>query len=161
MSGVSLTEARQLVGNFSHPYHIGGKTPIARCEDKDLFGSLAAIDSESVTLIVNPGGTNQKFVDAHIHRATKKVHQDNRSIFKQIIDHSADVMITDRIEVQVQTALHPKLCATMTDNLSYQEKAYLMPIDEELTNAVNLWLDNAKANGTILSAFEKNIPKTP
>ena len=158
MSGVSLTEARKQLGNFSHPYHVGGKTPIVRCEDKDLFGSLAAIDRESVTLVVNPGGTNQQFVDAHVHRAKIIVHQDNRDIFEQILDHNADVMITDRIEVQLQTALHPDLCAAMTDNLSYQEKAYLMPIDAALTNVVNQWLESARTRGTLLKAFENAIP---
>jgi cyclohexadienyl dehydratase len=158
MSGVSLTQARKQFGNFSHPYHIGGKTPIARCEDKDLFGSLAAIDRESVTLVVNPGGTNQQFVDTHVHRAKKIVHQDNRDIFQQILDHNADVMITDRIEVELQTALHPDLCASMTVNLSYQEKAYLMPIDAALTNAVNQWLESARSHGTLLKAFENAIP---
>ena len=158
MSGVSLTEARKQLGNFSDPYHVGGKTPIVRCEDKDLFGSLAAIDRESVTLVVNPGGTNQQFVDAHVHRAKIIVHQDNRDIFEQILDHNADVMITDRIEVQLQTALHPDLCAAMTDNLSYQEKAYLMPIDAALTNVVNQWLESARTRGTLLKAFENAIP---
>jgi len=158
MSGVSVTEARKQVGNFSHPYHVGGKTPIVRCEDKDLFGSLAAIDRESVTLVVNPGGTNQQFVDAHIQRAKKIVHQDNRDIFDHILNHNADVMITDRIEVQLQTALYPDLCASMTDNLSYQEKAYLMPLDAALTHAVNQWLESARAHGTLLKAFENAIP---
>ena len=158
MSGVSLTEARKQVGNFSHPYHVGGKTPIARCQDKDLYGSLAAIDRESVTVVVNPGGTNQQFVDTHIHRAKKLVHPDNRDIFEQILNHHADVMITDRIEVQLQTALHPDLCATMTDNLTYQEKAYLMPMDAALTNAVNQWLESARADGSLLKAFENAIP---
>jgi cyclohexadienyl dehydratase len=156
MSGVSLTEARKEFGEFSHPYHIGGKTPVARCEDKDLFGSLAAIDRESVTVIVNPGGTNQQFLDANIHRAKKILHQDNRDIFEQIINRKADVMITDRIEVQLQAALNPELCATMPNNLSYQEKAYLMPVDPALTNAVNQWLDSAMTNGIVLKAFEKN-----
>ena len=67
-------------------------------------------------------------------------------------------MITDRIEVQLQTALHPDLCAAMTDNLSYQEKAYLMPIDAALTNAVNQWLESARTHGTLLKAFENAIP---
>jgi cyclohexadienyl dehydratase len=158
MSGVSVTEARKQLGNFSHPYHVGGKTPIVRCEDKDLFGSLAAIDRESVTLVVNPGGTNQQFLDAHVHRAKKIVHQDNRDIFELILNKNADVMITDRIEVQLQTALHPELCSSMKDNLTYQEKAYLMPIDAALTNAVDQWLEGARTDGTVIKAFENAIP---
>lgn len=158
MNSVSVTAARKQLGNFSHPYHVGGKTPITRCEDKDLFGSLAAIDRESVTLVVNPGGTNQQFLDAHVHRAKIIVHQDNRDIFELILNHNGDVMITDRIEVQLQTALHPELASSMTDNLSYQEKAYLIPGDAALTNAVNQWLESAKTQGTLDKAFENAIP---
>jgi cyclohexadienyl dehydratase len=60
--------------------------------------------------------------------------------------------------VQLQTALHPELCSSMKDNLTYQEKAYLMPIDAALTNAVDQWLEGARTDGTVLKTFENAIP---
>lgn len=140
MSGVSLTKARAAFGFFSAPYHVGGKTAIARCKDAEKFKSLDAIDQPSVRVIVNPGGTNEKFVDENIKLATKVLHMDNRSIFSQLVRGRADVMITDRIEVDLQSSLHSKLCSTTTENFTYQEKAYWMPKELDLKQRVDSWL---------------------
>ena len=43
MSGVSRTLDRARTGHLSLPYYTGGKTPIARCEDRERFDSLEEI----------------------------------------------------------------------------------------------------------------------
>lgn len=153
MSGVSRVLPRQRDGYLTPPYHVGGKTAIARCEDRDAFATLAEIDRPGVRVVVNPGGTNQRFVDAHVHRAEKIVHPDNRTIFAELVEGRADVMITDRIEVTLQTRRNPALCATMTGNLTYQEKAYLLPQDQRWLEFVSTWLSLALADGTVTAAF--------
>jgi cyclohexadienyl dehydratase len=154
MSGVSRTLERQKYGYLSVPYYVAGKTPIARCDAAHRYGSLDAIDRPGVRVVVNPGGTNQKFVDAHIRRADKLVHEDNRTIFHVLLEGRADVMITDRVEVELQAALHDgQLCATMRDDLSYQDKAYLLPQDEVWRSYVDTWLQLALADGTVAAAL--------
>ena len=140
MSGVSVTQARKEFGHFSIPYHLGGKTAIARCKDQDKFNSLDAINKSSVRVIVNPGGTNENFVNGYLSLATKVIHMDNRNIFAQLVKGRADVMITDRIEVDLQTSIHSKLCSTTKENFTYQEKAYWMPKDEDLKQRIDSWL---------------------
>lgn len=153
MSGVSRILARQRDGYLTPPYHVGGKTAIARCEDRDAFATLADVDRPGVRVIVNPGGTNQRFVDAHVHQAEKIVHPDNRTIFTELVEGRADVMITDRIEVTLQTRRNPSLCATMAGNLTYQEKAYLLPRDQRWLAFVATWLSLALADGSVTAAF--------
>lgn len=153
MSGISRTVERQRRAFLSPPYYVGGKTPIARCDDSDRFPDLAAIDVPGVRVVVNPGGTNERFVDARIRRAQKVLHPDNRSIFAVILAGDADVMITDRIEVELQAARHPELCATMSGNLTYQEKSYLLPQDPVWQAFVGTWLDLALADGTVSRVF--------
>lgn len=140
MSGISRTDERARQGSYSGTYFTGGKMPIARCERAAEFGSMAAIDREGVRIIVNPGGTNEAFLDRHLVHATKILHPDNRTVFLALIDGEADLMITDRIEVMLKARVHPELCATMTETLNVQEKAYLMPKDEPLRAAVDDWL---------------------
>jgi cyclohexadienyl dehydratase len=153
MSGVSRTLERQKLGYQSAAYYVGGKTTIARCAEADRYGSLAAIDRAGVRVIVNPGGTNEQFVDGHIRQAAKVLHDDNRTIFAALVAGRADVMITDRIEVELQTARHPELCPTMPGTLSYQQKAYLMPRDEAWKAFVDTWLALALADGTVAAIF--------
>ena len=69
MGGVSVTLDRQKVGFFSEPYLRDGKTPIARCADAASYQTLADIDRPEVRVIVNPGGTNERFDRAHLHEA--------------------------------------------------------------------------------------------
>lgn len=153
MSGVSRTLARQRAAFQSRPYYVGGKAPIARCGDAGRFAGLEAIDRPGVRVVVNPGGTNEAFVDAHVHRADKILHDDNRTIFREIVEGRADVMITDRVEVELQASRHDSLCATMAGTLTYQEKAYLLPRDPVWLEFVNTWLDLALADGTVARTF--------
>jgi cyclohexadienyl dehydratase len=76
------------------------------------------------------------------------VHPDNRTVFDEIRAGRADLMITDDVEVQMQTRLHRDLCRTMPGTLTRSEKAVLMPRDAELLAAVNAWLAAENAAGT-------------
>lgn len=157
MSGVSRTFDRARLGHLSVPYYIGGKMPIARCEDRRRFDSLAGIDQSDVRVIVNPGGTNERFVDQRLVQAEKVLHQDNRTIFSALLDGKADVMITDSIEVALQARRNPGLCGTMGRALTYQEKAYFMPADPELARFVDTWLSLRLGDGTVNRVLDEHL----
>ena len=158
MSGVSIIAARQQHAYFSAPYHIGGKSPITLCARVDEFSSLETIDQPGVRAIVNPGGTNERFIDAKLEHATKILHQDNRTIFDEIIGGHADLMITDSIEVRLQANRHPELCASMPGKtLTYQEKGYMMPKDQSLQFAVNQWLREVRLQNILERTFERHL----
>ena len=158
MSGVSIIPARQQHAYFSAPYHLGGKSPITLCSRVAEFSSIEEIDQPSVSAIVNPGGTNERFIDAKLRRAKKILHQDNRTIFNELINGNADLMITDSIEVRLQTNLHPELCESMPGKtLTYQEKGYMMPKDPALRLAVNQWLQEASSQKILKRTFEQHL----
>ena len=71
----------------------------------------------------------------------------------------ADVMVTDKIEVQWQAARNPKLCAAMKGAFNLTEKAYVMPRDDALLEAVDDWLDKIEADGTLKATFDKYLKK--
>jgi cyclohexadienyl dehydratase len=147
MGGVSVTADRQAQGAFSIPYSAGGKTVIARCADVTKFSDLASIDRGQVRVIVNPGGTNEQYVRAHLHAARIREYPDNRTIFDEIRAGRADVMITDDAEVELQIHRHPDLCRALPGTLTHADKAILMPKDAALVDAVNRWLTPAVAAG--------------
>jgi cyclohexadienyl dehydratase len=158
MSGVSIIPARQQHAYFSAPYHVGGKSPITLCSRVHEFSSLEAIDQPGVRAIVNPGGTNERFIDAQLRRAKKILHRDNRTIFNELINGNADLMITDSIEVRLQANLHPELCGSMPgETLTYQEKGYMMPKDDALSLAVNQWLEKVRAQNILERTFEQHL----
>ncbi|MCO6006893.1 transporter substrate-binding domain-containing protein [Actinoallomurus purpureus] len=150
MGGVSVTLARAQKAYFSAPYLTDGKAAIARCTDKDKYQTLDGIDQPGVRVIVNPGGTNEKFVTANIKKATVITHADNNTIFDEIVAGRADVMITDGSETRYQAKLHPELCATNPDKpFTFAEKAYLLPRgDEEFKEYVDQWVHLTTHDGT-------------
>ncbi|PJG59541.1 transporter substrate-binding domain-containing protein [Aeromonas cavernicola] len=156
MSGVSVTLERQKVAFYSAPYLRDGKTPITLCKNKDRFQTLAQIDQAGVTAIVNPGGTNQKFANENLKRATIKVHPDNVTIFEQIIEGKADLMMTDAVETKLQAKIHPELCALHPDKpFDFSEKAYLMPRDMVFKQFVDQWLRQEIESGQFNKTFDK------
>ena len=155
ISGISNTPERAARAEFSTAYHFDGKTAIARCQDRGRFTSLSDIDRSDVKLIVNAGGTNQQFVHDHIERAQVIVQQDNRAVFDEIIAGRADVMITDAIEVDLQTRKHKELCRTLSGTLTNSAKAILLRRGSPLTKTVDQWLQSEVARGAIEEKLER------
>ena len=150
MGGVSVTLERARKAAFSEPYLTDGKTPIVRCEDEKKYQTLDDIDRPGVRVVVNPGGTNEEFARAHIKRATLTVHPDNTTIFEEIVDGRADVMMTDASETRYQSKIHPELCAVHPDKpFSFSEKAYALPrADAQFKEYVDQWVHLATHDGT-------------
>lgn len=142
MGGVSITFDRQKKGLFSIPYMREGKTPIARCADKSKFETLADIDKPEVTVIANPGGTNEKFARASLKQAKIVIFPDNTKIFDEVAAGRADLMMTDASETRYQEKLHPGvLCAVHPDEpFNFAEKAYWVQRDIGLKAFVDQWL---------------------
>ena len=157
MGGVSVTLERQKKAYFSAPYLRDGKTPIARCADTRKFEPRAAIDRPEVTVIVNPGGTNEKFDRAHLTAARIEVWRDNLTIFEQLEKGAADLMITDATETLYQQKQHAGvLCAIHPDApFDFSEKAYLLPRDEALKQFVDQWLHVSAATGAFAAIRAK------
>lgn len=155
MSGISINTERALHGYYSLPYHNDGKTPIARCTDVEQLDSLIEIDQPSVRVIVNPGGTNHLFATDNIKQAELIIFPDNRTVFDEIAEGRADVMMTDAVEVKLITKTNQLLCATMPgQTFTQSQKGYLMQPDIRLKEFVNTWLSQRILNGRYQAYFD-------
>jgi cyclohexadienyl dehydratase len=150
MGGISITLDRQKKGMFSTPIMREGKTPIARCADKAKYETIADIDRPGIRVIVNPGGTNERFAKANVKSAEIKTWNDNVTIFDEIAKGDADLMMTDASETLYQQKLHPGvLCAVHPDQpFDFAEKAYWLQRDIALKDFVDQWLHIATEDGS-------------
>lgn len=159
MTGITRTLARQKVAALSHPYINVGKSPLIRAADRNRFKTLADIDQPGVKIGVNPGGTNQRFVDANIKKATVVVIEKNLSIPEKIVAREVDVMITDNVEAMLVAKQDTRLFAVEPENTYTKDDfGYLVPRDEHAWfNYVNLWVDLAKLKGDFARLQQKWI----
>jgi cyclohexadienyl dehydratase len=155
MGGISITLDRQKKGMFSTPIMREGKTPIARCADKDKYETLAEIDKPGTRVIVNPGGTNERFAKANVKTAEIKTYNDNVTIFDEIAKGNADLMMTDASETRYQQKLHAGvLCAVHPDKpFDFAEKAYWLQRDAALKDFVDQWLHIALEDGSFKKIY--------
>ena len=149
VGGISVTLDRQKRAYFSQPYMVNGKAPITKCENVQKFQTVADIDKPGVTVIENPGGSNERFARANFKQAKIVIFNDNTTIFDEILKGNADVMISESVETLVQQKLRPGLCAVNPDKpLQYGEMAWLLPRgDGAWKSWVDQWLHLAKASG--------------
>ncbi|MFK3798659.1 MULTISPECIES: transporter substrate-binding domain-containing protein [unclassified Pseudomonas] len=154
MGGISVTLERQKKAFFSNTLDVDGKIPLVRCEDESKYQTIAQINQPNVRLIEPQGGTNEAFARAFLPNAKLDFH-DNKTIFQQLLDKKADVMITDASEALYQQKRMPGLCAVNpTRYMQYGEKAYLLPRDDVSWKAyVDQWLHLSKATG----AYQKVV----
>ena len=103
---------------------------------------IVADPRPDVRVVVNPGGTNERFARANLKSAPVRVFPDNRAIFEEIAEGRADVMMTDASETRYQSKLHPGvLCAIHPDKpFDFAEKAVWMQRDAALKGFVDTYL---------------------
>ena len=149
VGGISVTLDRQKRAFFTQPYMVNGKAPITKCENVQKFQTVTDIDKPGVTVIENPGGSNERFARANFKQAKIVIFDDNTKIFDEILKGNADVMISESVETIVQQKLRPGLCAVNPDKpLQYGEMAYLLPRGDVVFKSwVDQWLHLAKATG--------------
>ena len=149
VGGISVTLDRQKSAFFTAPYMVNGKAPITKCENVAKFQTVADIDKPGVTVIENPGGSNERFARANFKQAKIVIFPDNVTIFDEILKGNADVMISESVETIVQAKLRPGLCAVNPDKpLQYGEMAWLLPRGDSTMKAwMDTWMHLAKASG--------------
>jgi cyclohexadienyl dehydratase len=149
VGGISVSTDRQKSAYFTTAYMVNGKAPITKCENVAKFQTVADIDKPTVTVIENPGGSNEKFARANFKQAKIVIFPDNVTIFDEILKGNADVMISESAEVMVQQKLRPGLCAVNPDKpLQYGEMAWLLPRgDGAMKDWMDTWLHLTKASG--------------
>src|SRR5438876_107835 len=115
-----------------------------------LVTSAWAQQASRLDEIIKRGGTNERFAPANVKNAEIKVYNHNVTIFDEIVQGHADLMITDSSETRYQQELHAGvLCAVHPDKpFDFAEKAYWLQRDPALKAFVDQWLHIMMEDGS-------------
>ncbi|AGB24985.1 periplasmic component of amino acid ABC-type transporter/signal transduction system [Mycobacterium sp. JS623] len=159
MGGISITLNRAKQALYSAPYLRDGKAAIVRCADAANYQTLDDIDRPGVRVVVNPGGTNADFDKDHLRNAQVVTYPDNNTIFEQLTNNAADVMITDASEIRWEENQEPQLCGVSLDHpFTFEQKGYLVAQSAtDLQQWIDQWLNIAQNDGTYAALSRKYL----
>ena len=157
IGGITITDTRQETMLMSDGYLANGKTILCRASEADRYKSLADIDKPEVTVMVNPGGLNERFANENLTHATIIVHSKNEEIPALIAEGKADVMITEITEAPYYVQTDTRLAAPLINTpFTHGEIGVLMQKgQEDLLQMVNNVIRQMKSDGTLRKLHEK------
>ena len=157
IGGITITNTRQETMLMSDGYLVNGKTILCRASEANRYKSLADIDQPEVTVMVNPGGLNEKFAKENLIRANIVVHQKNEEIPTLVAEGAADVMITEITEAPYYVQTDTRLAAPLLNApFTHGEIGVLMQKgQEDLLQMVNSVIFQMKSDGSLRKLHEK------
>ncbi len=155
LCGISRNYDRARKMAMSDGYGVGmfGKTILCRKADAKKFKTLDDIDKPNVRVMINPGGTNEKFARANLTHAKLIVNADNAGIPEQISKGAADIMITETVEALQYIRADKNLAAPLIKTPFTRHSCGILMAkgDQELLNYINFVLAELRMDGTLAS----------
>ena len=157
IGGITITDTRRETMLMSDGYLANGKTILCRASEADRYKTLADIDKPEVTVMVNPGGLNEKFANENLTHAKIVVHQKNEEIPALVAEGAADVMITEITEAPYYVQTDTRLAAPLlTAPFTHGEIGVLMQKgQDDLLQMVNNVICQMKSDGSLRKLHEK------
>ena len=153
LCGISRNYNRAKIMAMSDGYGVGifGKTILCRKKDAKKFKTLADINKPEVRVMINPGGTNEKFANANLKKATLIVFNENAEIPHQISIGNADIMITETVEALNYIKLDKNLAAPLINEPFTRHSCGILMQkgDQEFLNYINFVLAELRMDGTL------------
>jgi len=153
LCGISRNFARAKSMAMSDAYGEGifGKTILCRKADAKKFKTISDLNRPEVRIMINPGGTNEKFARANLSRAQLIVHNDNADIPRQIAEGSADIMITETVEAAQYINKDARLAAPLINEPFTRHSCGILMVkgDQEWLNYINFVLAELRMDGTM------------
>ena len=157
IGGITITDTRRETMLMSDGYLANGKTILCRASEADRYKSLDDIDKPEVTVMVNPGGLNEKFANENLTHANIVVHQKNEEIPALVAEGAADVMITEITEAPYYVQTDTRLAAPLLNApFTHGEIGVLMQKgQEDLLLMVNNVICQMKSDDSLRKLHEK------
>ncbi|WHZ58224.1 transporter substrate-binding domain-containing protein [Metabacillus hrfriensis] len=149
IAGMSITDERKKVVDFSTPYFNAGLTVVVK---KDNTTTKSVDDLKGKTVAVKKGTTGAKYAQDNSAKLGIKVVQfnDSPAMFQEVANGNADALIEDYPVISYAIAQKDLGLKTVGDRLNGDKYgiAVLKGQDKDLLEKINKGLANLKKDGT-------------
>ncbi len=153
-SGISITEERAQVVEFTDPYHEVSQAVAVRTADGDL--TLADFTDGSLVLGAQTGTTNAILAEELVGRDRLRIYDDFNAAILALINGDVDgVMIDDTSADAFVQQYAGQIVAAIRNVQSGDTLGFAVQPGDELVDALNYGLATIKANGTLEALVEK------
>ena len=161
LCGISRNYNRAKTMAMSDAYGEGifGKTILCRKTDAKKFKTISDLNRPEVRIMINPGGTNEKFARANLTKAKLIVHNENADIPRQIAEGKADIMITETVEAAQYIRKDSRLAAPLINAPFTRHSCGILMEkgDQEWLNYINFVLAELRMDGTMTQLETKYL----
>ena len=161
LCGISRNYNRAKIMAMSDAYGEGlfGKTILCRKTDVNKYRTISDMNRPEVRIMINPGGTNEKFACTNLAQAQLIVHNENADIPRLIAEGEADIMITETVEAAQYIKKDSRLAAPLINAPFTRHSCGILMEkgDQEWLNYINFVLAELRMDGTMAKLEEEYL----
>lgn len=142
IGGISISKEREHRFLFTLPILNSKKVILTHVKNIGKYQSIHDINNPDISVIYNPGGTNEKFVKQHLSLTRQICEPKIEDIFKKLAQREVDIMITDEQEAVYRSSTIPDLLQiSLSDAITQSKFGFLLQKSQILLQErLNTWL---------------------
>jgi len=161
MSGMTITEKRSLIVDFTTPYLRSGQIMLVRLEDRQLFSiGITSVMNTNYKIGTVANTISDFFVTATITKANEVVFKTSEEAVQALIRKDIDVFVYDAPIICYYAGkyqdekLVPVLAMATEEYLAWAVRKN----DAELKNQVNAYMESISSNDVLRNEIKQWIP---
>lgn len=156
MSGMTITQKRNLQVNFCIPYITVGQTVLASVKLKDKVKSYQDLNDPKYTIAVKLGTTGDFATQKYLPKAKRVAFEDEQVCIQEVIQGRADAHVYDQPQCAVKNAQYPGKFIFLDEPFTFEPLGWAVRKgDPDFMNWLNNFLRQIKGDGSYDEMYKK------
>ncbi len=156
MSGMTITQERNLRVNFCEPYFLVGQTILLAKKHADAIKSYEDLNDPKWTIAVKMGTTGDLSTQKYMPLAKRNAFEDEQVAIQEVIQGKADAFVYDHPMCAVNNAKYPGKFIFLDEPFTYEPLGWaIRKGDPDFLNWLNNFLRQIKGDGTYDDIYNK------
>lgn len=156
MSGMTITQERNLKVNFCLPYIVVGQTVLVASKHEGTITSYRDLNDPKYTIATKLGTTGDLSTKKYIPKAKRNAFEDERVAIMEVVNGKADAFVYDHPMCAVNNAKYPGKFLFLDEPFTFEPLGWaIRKGDPDMLNWMNNFLLQMKGDGTYDKIYRK------